>query len=113
VWCSWLVVVADYQPESEKSMRAFPVRLPSGQRYWTVLDEDLQVVGVADGFLRGTVALVEGRAWSMAPVGCSDGEREFGEGCWESVVWVEIDGQLIVSAAQVLDKRMSCTDHSR
>jgi len=33
-------------------MRAFPVRLPSGQRYWTVLDEDLQVVAVADGFLR-------------------------------------------------------------
>ena len=33
-------------------MRAFPVRLPSGQRYWTVLDEDLQVVSVADGFLR-------------------------------------------------------------
>ena len=33
-------------------MRAFPVRLPSGQRYWTVLDEDLQVVAVADDFLR-------------------------------------------------------------
>jgi len=33
-------------------MRAFPVRLPSGQRYWTVLNEDLQVVAVADGFLR-------------------------------------------------------------
>jgi len=33
-------------------MRAFPVRLPSGQRYWTVLDENLQVVAVADGFLR-------------------------------------------------------------
>ena len=33
-------------------MRVFPVRLPSGQRYWTVLDEDLQVVAVADGFLR-------------------------------------------------------------
>jgi integrase/recombinase XerD len=33
-------------------MRAFPVRLPSGQRYWTVLDEDLQVVAIADGFLR-------------------------------------------------------------
>jgi integrase/recombinase XerD len=33
-------------------VRAFPVRLPSGQRYWTVLDEDLQVVPVADGFLR-------------------------------------------------------------
>ena len=33
-------------------MRVFPVRLPSGQRYWTVLDEDLQVVAVADAFLR-------------------------------------------------------------
>jgi len=33
-------------------MRAFPVRLPSGVRYWTVLDEDLVVVPVADGFLR-------------------------------------------------------------
>jgi len=33
-------------------MRVFPVRLPSGQRYWTVLDEDLAVVPVADGFLR-------------------------------------------------------------
>ena len=33
-------------------MRAFVVRLPSGVRYWTVLDEDLRVVPVADGFLR-------------------------------------------------------------
>ena len=33
-------------------MRAFCVRLPSGVRYWTVLDEDLTVVAVADGFLR-------------------------------------------------------------
>jgi integrase len=33
-------------------MRAFPVALPSGQRYWTVLDDDLQVVVVADSFLR-------------------------------------------------------------
>ncbi len=33
-------------------MRAFPVRLPSGVRYWTVLDEDLTVVDVADSFLR-------------------------------------------------------------
>jgi len=33
-------------------VRAFPVRLPSGARYWTVLDEDLAVVAVADGFLR-------------------------------------------------------------
>jgi integrase len=33
-------------------MRAFPVRLPSGQRYWTVLDDDLRVMVVADSFLR-------------------------------------------------------------
>ena len=33
-------------------MRAFLVRLPSGARYWMVLDEDLAVVPVADGFLR-------------------------------------------------------------
>src|SRR5581483_11785582 len=28
------------------------VRLPSGVRYWTVLDEELAVVAVADSFLR-------------------------------------------------------------
>jgi hypothetical protein len=33
-------------------VRAFPVRLPSGVRYWTVLDEGLSVVGEADAFLR-------------------------------------------------------------
>ena len=33
-------------------MRAFVVRLPSGVRYWTVLDGDLAVVAVADSFLR-------------------------------------------------------------
>ncbi|MHB8188103.1 MAG: hypothetical protein ACYDDU_18955 [Dermatophilaceae bacterium] len=32
-------------------MRAFPVIMPSGVRYWTVLDEDLSVVAVADSFL--------------------------------------------------------------
>ena len=33
-------------------MRAFPVRMPSGARYWTVLDEELAVVAAADSFLR-------------------------------------------------------------
>jgi len=33
-------------------LRAFPVRLPSGVRYWTVLDENLTVVAEADAFLR-------------------------------------------------------------
>jgi len=36
----------------EIRMRAFPVRLPSGARYWTVLDEKLAVVDEADAFLR-------------------------------------------------------------
>jgi integrase len=33
-------------------VRAFPVRLPSGVRYWTVLDDDLTVVSCVDAFLR-------------------------------------------------------------
>ena len=33
-------------------VRAFMVQLPSGVRYWTVLDEDLSVVAAADSFLR-------------------------------------------------------------
>lgn len=33
-------------------MRALAVELPSGQRYWTVLDDELEPVLVADGFLR-------------------------------------------------------------
>jgi integrase len=33
-------------------MRIFPVRLPSGDRYWTVVDEALAVVPAADRFLR-------------------------------------------------------------
>ena len=33
-------------------MRAFPVRLPSGACYWTVLDEGLAVVAEADAYLR-------------------------------------------------------------
>jgi integrase/recombinase XerD len=33
-------------------VRIFPVRLPSGERYWTVIDETLAVVPAADRFLR-------------------------------------------------------------
>ena len=33
-------------------MRAFLVRMPSGVRYWTVLDDSLAVVAEADAFLR-------------------------------------------------------------
>src|SRR5664279_4364059 len=41
-----------HEIERNSPMRAFCVRLPSGARYWTVLDEDLAVVAVADSFLR-------------------------------------------------------------
>lgn len=33
-------------------MRAFPVAMPSRQKYWTVLDDELHVVPVADRYLR-------------------------------------------------------------
>jgi integrase/recombinase XerD len=33
-------------------MRTFPVQMPSGMRYWTVIGEDLLVMSVADAFLR-------------------------------------------------------------
>src|ERR1039457_5589096 len=36
----------------DQGMRAFVGMLPSGVRYWTVLDEELAVVPVADAFLR-------------------------------------------------------------
>jgi integrase/recombinase XerD len=33
-------------------MRAFPVKLPSSVRYWTVVDDEYRVVSVADGYLQ-------------------------------------------------------------
>jgi len=33
-------------------VRAFPVEMPSGGRYWTVLDDELRVMPVADRYLR-------------------------------------------------------------
>jgi len=32
--------------------RVFPVRMPSGERYWTLLDDDLEPVVATDEFLR-------------------------------------------------------------
>jgi integrase/recombinase XerD len=53
-------------------MRAFPVSLPSGQRYWTVLDEDLRLVwrltsicGVFD-WLKAKQGTTESYARSLA-----------------------------------------------
>ncbi len=72
-------------------MRIFPVLMPSGARYWTVMDSDFEVVPVADRFLlderfaRGRAELTtkayagaivlflrwcsrSGRDWRTAPV---------------------------------------------
>ncbi len=32
-------------------MRAFPVKLSSSVRYWTVVNDEYRVVGAADGYL--------------------------------------------------------------
>src|SRR5260370_25732057 len=40
------------EDDEEDEVRAFPVRLPSGARYWTVVDADVTVVPAADAFLR-------------------------------------------------------------
>ena len=42
-------------------MRAFPVSLPSGQRYWTVLGDDLRIVPEAEDYLRN-LRLGQGRS---------------------------------------------------
>ena len=33
-------------------MRAFRVKLPSGERYWTVVDDEYRIVGDVDEYLR-------------------------------------------------------------
>ena len=43
----------------------------------------------------------EGGHGRRRPVCCSDGQREFGEGCWDPVVRVDVEGQFLVTAAQV------------
>jgi hypothetical protein len=64
------------------------------------------------GEVTGAVALAG--KWAQSPTVCVllDGEGEFGKDCCDPVSRVEIDGQFVVTAAQVLDECVSCTDHS-
>ncbi|MEW2121207.1 tyrosine-type recombinase/integrase [Streptomyces sp. NPDC005474] len=55
----WRIVVIG--SSREVAVRAFLVRMPSGLRYWTVVDGDLRVVADADLFLR-ELRLARGRA---------------------------------------------------
>ena len=48
----WLVLVMAVLEFEGADVRVFPVKMPSGARYWTVLDESLTVVPAADAFLR-------------------------------------------------------------
>lgn len=48
----WLCGGLLHNSWQEIRTRAFPVVMPSGQTYWTVLDNDLEVVPVADRWLR-------------------------------------------------------------
>jgi hypothetical protein len=41
----------------------------------------------------------------------SDGVGEFGEDCCEPMSWVDIPAEFVVASSEVLDKRMSGTDH--
>ena len=62
-------------------VRAFLVRLPSGARYWTVLDDELAVVGEADAFLRHVrFGLVNGCG---QPLANTAGPRRAGQLAWE------------------------------
>jgi hypothetical protein len=91
-------------------MRAFPVNLPSGQRYWTVLDDDLQVVGVADGYLRHQRF---GRDGAVGPGGepkwfntFQTTKRGFCDKCGSTVAAIDDGGPMMGVTMMALD------DHS-
>ncbi|MER6016201.1 tyrosine-type recombinase/integrase [Streptomyces bluensis] len=42
-----------FMERGDQRVRAFPVRMPSGTAYWTVVDAELQVLNEADRYLRG------------------------------------------------------------
>ncbi len=56
-------------------MRAFLVRLPSGARYWTVLDENLAVVGEAVTAVRRHRAISLGMPRIRQPLPVTGTER--------------------------------------
>jgi len=56
---------------------------------------------------------VEGkRVWLIGAVPRLGGEGEFGEGRREPMLWVELDAEFVVAAAEVLHERVSGADDS-
>jgi integrase/recombinase XerD len=92
-------------------MHAFPVRLPSGVRYWTVLDDDLAVVAEADAFLRhvrfgrdGSESTTRAYAGGIALFlrWCARTGRDWHEGVAQFglfITWLRHAGPLVSGAA--------------
>ena len=58
------------------------------------------------------VCCVDGiRAWLAGVKLCSDGEGEFGEGHRDLLPRVCVHAEFVVAAANILDERVSGTDH--
>jgi integrase/recombinase XerD len=104
-----LIVVIPVQgaDDQEVAVRAFPVRLPSGARYWTVLDENLAVVPAADAFLRhvrfgrdGAESTTRSYAYSIALFlrWCDRSGRQWSEGAAHLglfMTWLRHAGPLV------------------
>jgi hypothetical protein len=61
----------------------------------------------------GSVALAGGKTHSTPWTPCSDGEGEFSEDRWEPMLWIDIQAEFIVAAAEVLDECVPGTDYVR
>lgn len=97
-------------------MRAFLVRLPSGTKYWTVLDDELAVVAVADRFLRhvrfgrdGAESTTKSYAHSLALFlrWCARTGRDWQVGVEQLglfMTWLAHDGSSISSASGCGDR---------
>ena len=60
----------------------------------------------------GTVALTEGKQTQPRLALRSDSEGELGEGRRESMPWINTKAELVVAAAEILDKGVSGADYS-
>ena len=81
-------------------------------RGWSTSEVGIQV-RTCDGLLAALLRRWKGGHGRRWPVCCSDGEGEFGGRCRELTTRLYVGGDVVVPAAQVLDERMPCTDHSR
>ena len=67
---------------------------------------------LASTFHAGSVALTGDNASATLETGCSDGADESSKDRREPMLWIAIQTEFIVAAAQVLHERMSSANHS-